>query len=144
MTKRIQVDELEPKAYTPLFTLEKYLAESLISKEHLHLIKIRASQINGCSFCINMHTEEALNDGESQQRIFLLNAWKNTDLYTEAEKALLQATEEITLIHLGGLSDLTYNNVLGHFNSNYVAQLIVAVCAINTWNRIAISTLKPF
>ncbi|MBK0403906.1 carboxymuconolactone decarboxylase family protein [Adhaeribacter sp. BT258] len=140
MSKRINIQEVEPKAYKAMLGLEGYLATTDISRTHKELIKIRASQINGCAFCIDMHTKDALKNGETNQRIFLLNAWKETDLYSEEEKIILAATEEITLIHKEGLSEKTYQKVIETFGENYVAQLIMFVVTINAWNRIAIST----
>ncbi|MEQ9209902.1 MAG: carboxymuconolactone decarboxylase family protein [Pseudomonadales bacterium] len=110
---------------------------------HKELIKIRASQINGCAFCIDMHTKDALKNGETPQRIFLLTAWTETDLFTEEERALLKITEEVTLIHQGGLSSETYKKGLDLFGEHYLTQIIMAIVAINAWNRIAISTNKP-
>ncbi|KIX22557.1 hypothetical protein SY27_01595 [Flavobacterium sp. 316] len=143
MEKRIQIDVIEPEAYKAIFALENYLQKSNLSNTHKELIKIRASQINSCAFCIDMHTKDALKYGETQQRLFLLNAWKETDLFTEEEKTLLQITEEITLIHQQGLSDETYKKAIKIFDENYLSQIIIAVITINTWNRIAISTNKP-
>src|SRR5690606_5673990 len=107
---------------------------------HLELIKIRASQLNACAFCINMHTIDALKQGETSQRIFLLNAWKETSLFTEEERAVLAITEEVTLIHQNGLSDAVYKQAEQVFNQQYIAQIIMGVVTINAWNRIAIST----
>lgn len=143
MEKRIQIDKLEPYAYKAMFGLEKYLNQSDISETHKELIKIRASQINGCAFCINMHTKDALKNGETKERIFLLNAWKETDIFTEKEKTILLMTEEITLIHKNGLSTETYKKAKVIFEENYIAQIIIAITTINAWNRIAISTHKP-
>ncbi|MCH5715551.1 carboxymuconolactone decarboxylase family protein [Niabella hibiscisoli] len=120
--------------------LEGYLATTQLTKTHKELIKIRASQINGCAFCIDMHTKDALKNGETNQRIFLLNAWRETDLFSAEEKAILAITEEMTLIHQHGLSDASYQQALQFFDKNYVAQIILAVVTINAWNRIAIST----
>ena len=106
MEKRIQIDIVEPEAYKAMYALEKYLQQSKLSKTHKELIKIRASQLNGCAFCIDMHTHDALKNGETSQRIFLLNAWRETMLFTEEERVLLEITEEITLISNKGLSDL--------------------------------------
>lgn len=139
---RIDIQQLEPNAYKAMFALENYLQNSGLSKTHLELIKIRASQINGCAFCINMHTSDALKQGETAQRIFLLNAWKETELFTEEEKAILAITEEVTLISQNGLSDKTYNQAEKLFDGNQIAQIIMAVVTINAWNRIAISTKK--
>ena len=142
MENRIEIQELEPNAYKHMLALENYLQNSQLTKTHLELIKIRASQINGCAFCINMHTSSALKQGETNQRIFLLNAWKETELFTQEEKVILSMTEEITLIHKNGLSDETYKQAETFFDKNYIAQIIMAVVTINAWNRIAISGRK--
>jgi AhpD family alkylhydroperoxidase len=143
MESRIQIDTLEPEAFRAMLGLEKYLRKSHLSKSHIHLIKIRASQINGCAYCIDMHTKEALKDGENLQRIFLLDAWWETELFDEKEQTILQITQEITLIHQGGLSEATYRKAIELFDDHYLAQIIMAVTTINAWNRIAISTHKP-
>ncbi|MEK6151930.1 carboxymuconolactone decarboxylase family protein [Flavobacteriaceae bacterium 3-367] len=143
MDKRIQIDAAEPLAYKAMFALEGYLQQGQLSKMHKDLIKIRVSQINGCAFCIDMHTKEALKNGEDQQRLFLLDAWRHTDMFTEEEKTLLQITEEVTLIHLNGLTVETYQKAIEHFDANYFSQIIMAITTINAWNRIAISTHKP-
>jgi AhpD family alkylhydroperoxidase len=140
MEKRINIQEIAPNAYKAMFALEGYLTATATNKTHKDLIKIRASQINGCAFCIDMHTKDALKNGETNQRIFLLNAWKETDLFTEEEKVILALTEEITLISKQGLTDQTYRNAIERFGQEYVAQLIMAVVTINSWNRIVIST----
>lgn len=143
MEQRIQIDQLQPEAFKAMYELENYLAKSQLTKTHKELIKIRASQINGCAFCINMHTNSALKNGETSTRIFLLNAWKETTLFTKEEKIILAITEEVTLIHKSGLSSTTYNKALDVFSKNYIAQIIMTVTVINAWNRIAISTNKP-
>lgn len=140
MENRIDIQKLEPKAYEIMLTLENYLQQSQLSKTHLELIKIRASQINGCAFCINMHTVDAMKHGETSQRIFLLNAWRETKLFTEEERCILTMTEEITLISQKGLSDQTYDQASKLFDANYIAQIIMPVVTINSWNRIAISS----
>lgn len=142
MEKRVNISETEPKAYKAMYALETYLAASQLTTTHKELVKIRASQINGCVFCIDMHTKEALKNGETNQRIFLLNAWRETDLFTDEEKVILAITEEITLIQNQGLSDETYKKAEQAFDKNYIAQIIMAVVTINAWNRIAISTRK--
>jgi AhpD family alkylhydroperoxidase len=108
------------------------------------MIKIRASQINGCAYCIDMHTQEALKLGEKQRRIFALSAWKESPLFTEEERAILQLTEEVTMISKHGVSNETYNNVLKFYSENELAQIIMQVVIINSWNRIAISTNEIF
>lgn len=142
MENRINIQELEPSAYKAMLALESYLQNTQLSKTYLELIKIRASQINGCAFCINMHTSDALKLGETSQRIFLLNAWRETELFTEEEKVILAITEEVTLISQNGLSDETYKQAEKLFDGNQIAQIIMAVVTINAWNRIAISTKK--
>jgi AhpD family alkylhydroperoxidase len=144
MEKRININEIEPQAYKAMYALEGYLATTQLSKTNKELIKIRASQINGCAFCIDMHTKDALKYGETNQRIFLLNAWRETNLFTKEEKVILAITEEITLIHNHGLSDETYKKAEQFFDKNSIAQIIMAVVTINAWNRIAVSTqLEP-
>lgn len=140
MNKRINIQQTEPASYQALLGLEGALAKSKLSKTHKELIKIRASQINGCAFCINMHTTDARKNGETEQRIYLLNAWRETELYTEEERTVLAMTEEITLIAKGGLSDETYEKALALFDEQYIAQVIMMIVTINAWNRIAVST----
>ncbi|MFZ4263660.1 carboxymuconolactone decarboxylase family protein [Sphingobacterium sp. HJSM2_6] len=142
MGNRIDIAQLEPKAFEAMLSLENYLTNSKLAKTHSHLIKIRASQINSCAFCINMHSIEALKDGETAQRIFLLNAWKETELFTDEEKVILAITEEITLISQKGLTDETYKNAEVFFDGNQIAQIIMSVVTINAWNRFVVSTKK--
>lgn len=142
MISRINIQETDPAAYNAMLNLEEYLQKSQLSKTHLELIKIRASQINGCAFCINMHTSDALKQGETAQRIFLLDAWRETQLFSEEERTVLALVEEITLINKNGVSDATYNQAVALFSEEYVAQLIMAAVTINAWNRIAISTKR--
>ncbi|MBW1618340.1 carboxymuconolactone decarboxylase family protein [Empedobacter falsenii] len=140
MKSRLNIQKLEPKAYEAMYGLENFLANSELDKLHLELIKIRASQINGCAFCINMHTKDAMKLGETNQRIFLLNAWRETTLFTEEERVILAMTEEITNISQHGLSEETYQKALTLFSENYIAIIIIAITTINAWNRIAISS----
>ncbi len=142
MEKRINLAAIEPAAYQALLAVENYLAGADISKTLKELIKIRASQINGCAFCINMHTADARKYGETEKRIYLLNAWKEVDgLYTDEERAVLALTEEITLIANGGVSEQTYQRAKAFFNDHQLAQIIMSVIAINSWNRMSITTL---
>jgi len=144
METRFNMQQLQPEAYKAMYALEKYLAGTSITKTHAELIKIRASQINGCAFCLDMHTKDALKYGETAQRIFVLPAWRETTLYTDQERALLALTEEVTLIHNGGVTPRTYNNVVALLGEEYCAQALMLITTINAWNRIAISTqLQP-
>ncbi len=128
--------------YKAMFALEKSLAASDLRKTHRELIKIRASQINGCAFCINMHSRDARQHGETEQRIYLLNAWRETDLYTPEERVILALVEEVTRIQ-HHVSDKTYREAVELLGESYTAQVIMATVTINAWNRIAISTEMP-
>lgn len=143
MENRFKMQDIQPAAWKAMYGLTGYLTSVQLTKTQLELIKIRASQINGCAFCIDMHTKEALNNGESHQRIFLLNAWKETNKFNEEEKALLAITEEVTLIHQQGLSDATYQTAKAFFSEEAIAQIIMAIVIINAWNRISVSTCLP-
>ena len=142
--KRIDIKEVEPNAYKAMKGMEQYIRNSPLAPQLRELIKIRASQINGCAYCIDMHSQEALKLGETQRRIFALSAWKESPLFTEEERAVLQLTEEVTLISKDGLSDDTYQQVLAFFDENVLAQIIMQVIIINSWNRIAVSTRQIF
>lgn len=143
MEKRLNVQEIQPEAYKAMLGLEKYLASTQLPKNYKELIKIRASQINGCAYCIDMHTRDAIKGGETAQRIFLLNAWRETDLFNEEEKIILAMTEEVTLISQQGLSKEIYEKAVASFGVEYTAQLLMMIVTINAWNRIAISTQLP-
>lgn len=124
--------------------MEESLKNSFLTPIQKELIKIRASQINGCAFCINMHTKDAIKYGETPQRIFLLNAWREAkELFTEEEQIILQITVEVTLISQKGLSEETYQKAKVFFNESQLADIIMAAIVINMWNRIAISTHMP-
>ena len=141
MKQRIDIIATQPEAYKAMSALESYLKNSGLSPIHKELIKIRASQINGCAFCINMHTADARKAGETEQRIYLLNAWRETDLFTEEEKAILALTEEVTLIQ-NHVSDATYERAAALFDETYLSQIIMAIVTINAWNRLAITGRK--
>lgn len=145
MEKRLNIAETDQAAYKALLGLENYLANTTISNTLKELIKIRASQINGCAFCINMHTIDARKQGETEQRIYLLNAWREVhELYTPQERAVLALTEEMTLITNGGVSDETYQNAQSFFDDKQIAELMMAIITINGWNRMSIATqLQP-
>jgi AhpD family alkylhydroperoxidase len=144
MEKRIDIKALEPNAYKAMSGLEQYIRSSKLPPLLREMIKIRASQINGCAYCIDMHTQEALKLGENQRRIFALSAWKESPLFTEEERAVLQLTDEVTMISKDGLSNETYNKVLKFYDENELALIIMQVIIINSWNRIAISTNQIF
>lgn len=140
MDTRVNIFQTQPEAYKAMFGLEQYIASTSLTSTHKELIKIRASQINGCAFCINMHTADARKQGETEQRIYLLNAWKETTLFTEEERVILKMTEEITLIQKNHLSDATYAKAKNLFTEDYIGNIIMMITIINAWNRIAIAT----
>ncbi len=140
MKKRISVSKLEPKSYEPLVATEKYLENSDLDYLLRELIKIRVSQINHCAYCLDMHTRDARAAGESEKKLHLVAAWHESPLFSAAERAALALAEEITHISVKGVSDETYEEVRAHYSDNQVAQLIILICQINTWNRIAVST----
>jgi AhpD family alkylhydroperoxidase len=139
MENRINIQEVEPAAYQAMFGLVKYLSTSKIDPTLLELINMRASQINGCAFCLNMHATDARKNGETEQRLHLLNAWRETTLFTKKEEAVLALTEEVTRIS-NHVSDDTYNKAASLFNEHELAQIIMAIVTINAWNRIAITS----
>ncbi|HUP12510.1 MAG TPA: carboxymuconolactone decarboxylase family protein [Niastella sp.] len=140
MSKRIVIEKLQPEAYQAMFAFERYLSRTQIDPLLKELIKIRASQINGCAYCINIHTKEARKKGESEQRIYALSAWRETPFFTDTERAVLALTEEITHISVKGVTDETYNNALDLLGEERLAQVIMAIITINAWTRIGVST----
>ncbi|MBD8082357.1 carboxymuconolactone decarboxylase family protein [Chryseobacterium caseinilyticum] len=144
MSARFNMATVHSAAYKAGIGMEAALQNSFLSPIQKELIKIRASQINGCAFCLDMHTKDALKYGETPQRIFLLNAWREaTELYTEEEQIIIAIAEEITLISQKGLSEETYQKAKALFSESQIADIIMAAVSINMWNRIAISTHLP-
>lgn len=139
METRIKIDKVEPTGYQAVLGMEKFIESTTLTRIHKDLIKIRASQINGCAFCIDMHTKEARKAGETEQRIYALNAWKDTTFFTEEERAILALTEEVTLIS-NHVSDETYAAAAELLDEKYLADVILAIITINVWNRIGITT----
>jgi len=140
MENRIKIDKTEPNAYQAMLGLEGYINATDLAQDLKHIIKIRSSQINGCAFCIQMHTDEARKQGETDQRMHAIAAWKESPLFSELERMVLAVTEEITLISKRGLSKETYNKALDVLGENRLAQCIIQVVTINAWNRIALAT----
>lgn len=140
MKKRINVNTLEPDAYQSMLGLEKYLSSTDLDASLKELIKIRASQINGCAYCIQMHTKQARTQGETEQRIYALSVWEESPLFSDKERAVIALTEEITCISVQGLTKDTYENALEHLGEHKLAQSIMQIVVINAWNRIAVST----
>ncbi|MCZ2458967.1 MAG: carboxymuconolactone decarboxylase family protein [Chitinophagales bacterium] len=143
MKERINISTVAPEAIEAMIGLEKYLAQSGLDRKLYELVKTRASQINGCAHCINMHVRDAMKLGETAQRLFLLDAWRETDLYTEKERAALALTESMTLISRDHVPDEVYNNAAAHLSEKELAAVIMTVVTINGWNRISITTKTP-
>lgn len=146
MSKRLNIRELVPESYGILIQLSKLAAVAGIDEKHQELIKIRASQINGCAFCLNLHSNDALKLGENPKRLFVLSAWREAkEWFSEEDQVVLKLTEEITSIANHGLSDETYNEAIGLFGEILTAKMILAIININALNRIAVSTsMHPF
>lgn len=139
MQTRIKIDKIAPEGYKAVLGLEKFIESTPLTRTHKDLIKIRSSQINGCAFCINMHTLDARKAGETEQRIYALNAWRDTPFFSEEERAILALTEEVTLIS-NHVKDETYAQAAKVLDETYLAQVILAIITINVWNRIGITT----
>ena len=141
MEVRLNHRTANPAVFTMMLELEKYLhKESGLDPILYEFIKIRASQINGCAFCLDMHTKDLRKMGENEQRIYLLSAWREAPFYTEKERAALELTECVTLISESGVPDDVYERVRKHFDEKEYVTLILAINVINSWNRLAIST----
>lgn len=131
-----------PNAMKHLLNLEETLGKSSIKPITKELIKIRASQINGCAYCLNMHTVDALKLGETNQRIFLLNAWRETDLFTDEEKTTLELVERLTLPTSHHIDEKLYDDLSKYYSDEEFAYLVLMISQINTWNRINIATMN--
>ena len=140
MQKIFNLMKRRPPRSTRVRKLFNYTTQIRYDKKLIELIKIRASQINGCAFCMDMHTQDARKLGETEQRIYLLSVWRESAVYTDAERAALALTEAVTLITKDGVPDALYQQVREHFDENQYTAMIMAINTINSWNRIAIST----
>jgi AhpD family alkylhydroperoxidase len=139
MQQRIDVARVSPAAYQAVSALQKYVDQSGLDAKLRELIKIRASQINGCAFCLAMHTRDARKLGETDERMHLLNAWHEAPVYSERERAALGWIEAITLVTQGHVPDEAFETVREQFSEKEIVDLTAAAVAINTWNRIAIA-----
>lgn len=137
--QRFEVAKLAPGIYSAMLGLEKYLHQCGLEAGLLHLIKLRASQLNGCAYCIDMHWKDLRAIGESEQRLYGLDAWEESPYYTERERAALAWTEAVTNLKEGHVSTAVYQSVKPHFTDKELADLTGAVATINAWNRLAIS-----
>jgi AhpD family alkylhydroperoxidase len=140
MESRYDYQKASPTATRAMYALTVAVKHSGLEASLQELVKLRASQINGCAFCIDMHTKDARAAGETEQRIYLLNAWRETDFYSARERAALLWTESLTEITTGHVPDDVYEEVRKEFSEEELTNLTLAVVTINAWNRFAIST----
>ena len=140
---RMDLTKLAPDAYRHLLQIEQTIGAH-VDRKLLHLIKLRASQINGCAFCIGMHTDEALRDGETPDRLLLLDAWHESAAFSEKESAVLDWAEEVTLIAESHASQEAFDGLKRFFSEEEIGYLTLAAAMINTWNRIAISSRAQY
>ncbi|MCC6457151.1 MAG: carboxymuconolactone decarboxylase family protein [Caldilineaceae bacterium] len=138
MEQRLNYTKAAPGGYRAMAALNRYVEESGLEPLLLELVKMRASQINGCAYCIDMHSKDARALGESEQRLYALNAWRETPFYSERERAALLWTEELTLLSEREVSDAVYEAVRPHFNDEEMVNLTLAIVTINGWNRLAV------
>jgi AhpD family alkylhydroperoxidase len=140
MSSRFKMGIVQPAAHKAMAGLDTYVSATSVSLLHQELIRIRASQINGCAYCVNSHTNNARKHGETEQRMHLVSVWKEAgSIFTEEEQLLMEMTEEVTLIHQHGLSDRLYDRAMELFGQEKTAQVIMTIVSINAWNRIGVS-----
>ena len=139
MKSRINFYQAAPETIKSLSALETLVQGSGLEQSLIELVKTRASQINGCAFCINMHTQDARKHGETEQRLYLLNAWHEAPVYTDRERAALAWTEAVTLISETHAPDDVYDEVRKHFSETETVNLTMLIGTINMWNRLAIA-----
>ena len=137
MTRRLDLASSAPAQYRAMVALDRAVALDPVLRA---LIKVRASQINGCAYCIDMHWKDARAEGEREDRLFMLNVWPESALYTDREKAALQLCEAMTLISEDHVPDAVWDRAAALFDDEELAQLMFAIAAINSWNRIAITS----
>ncbi|MFF3441152.1 carboxymuconolactone decarboxylase family protein [Streptosporangium sp. NPDC002721] len=142
MKERMNVAELAPEAYRAMLRLERYLTESGLPHATKELVKLRVSQINGCGFCVDMHSHDAKAAGESDERLFAVAAWRETPFFSDAERAALALAEEATRLSDRGetVPDEVWDEAARHYEPEVLAALVVTISTINAWNRIAVTT----
>src|SRR4051812_32724862 len=137
--QRIDYVRIAPDAYRAQLGLESYVRQSGLEESLMHLVKVRASYINGCAYCIDMHTKDARLAGETEQRLYAIPVWHETPFFTPRERAALAWTESVTAIAATGVPDDVFDEVRRHFTESELVALTMAVVAINGWNRLAVS-----
>ena len=139
MKSRIDFTRISMQQIQPLFALGAQIEASGLEPTLLELVKMRSSQLNGCAYCLDMHSKDARAAGETEQRLYLLDAWRETSIYSERERAALAWTEAVTLVTDGHVRDEVYADVSGHFSEQELVALTLAVVAVNSWNRLNIA-----
>jgi AhpD family alkylhydroperoxidase len=140
MQSRLDAGKVAPAAYDAMLALEGYVRKSSrLELSLLELVRMRASQINGCAYCLDMHSKDARANGESEQRLYALDAWRETPFFTERERAALAWTEAVTLVNQGHVPDSVYQEARQRFSEEELVNLTLAIATINAWNRLAIS-----
>lgn len=132
--------EVDPAAYTAMSALQTYVRNSSLDKQLVQLVEVRASQINGCAFCLDMHAFEARRLGETEQRLYTLAGWREAPFFTEKERAALALTEAVTLVAGTQVPDDVYEAAARHFSEKELVELILLIVTINGWNRIVVTT----
>jgi AhpD family alkylhydroperoxidase len=140
MEARFNFMKTAPGVYGAMRGLEHYLRDCGLEQPLLHLIKLRASQINGCAYCLDMHWKDPRAIGETEQRMYSLDAWRECAYYTDRERAALAWTEAVTLVTVDHVPDAVFQEACAHFNEKEMCDLTLAVAAINAWNRLAIAS----
>jgi AhpD family alkylhydroperoxidase len=143
MERRFDYRKFSPEPIQAMRALEKYIAGCGLDHRFVHLLKLRASQINGCAFCIDMHSIDARAAGETEQRLYALNAWRETPFFSDRERAALAWIEAITVVSHGHVPDDVYEEVRAHFTEKEIFDLTFVASTINAWNRIAVASRTP-
>ena len=138
MSTRIDYAKVAPGALRAMYSLETYLRDCGLEASLIELVKMRASQINGCAYCLDMHSKDARAAGETEQRLYLLNAWREAPFYSKRERAALAWTEALTLVAENQVPDEVYDEVREHFDEQELVNLSLAIVTINGWNRLAV------
>ena len=138
MKRRIDAAAVAPDALKAMLELSNSVHQGGLEHSLMELVKIRASQINGCAYCLHMHTTDARKMGETEMRLYLLSAWRESSLYTPAERAALAWTESLTLVSQTGAPDADYDALRPHFSDHQIVALTLLITTINAWNRLAI------
>jgi AhpD family alkylhydroperoxidase len=139
MRSRFNYARVAPGVYDAMDALDRYLGTSALEKRLLLLVQLRASQINGCAYCVDMHWKDLRVDGESEQRLYALIVWRETPFYTDRERAALEWTESVTLLADNHVADDVYARIHPHFTDRELADLTLAISTINAWNRLSIA-----